>query len=254
MLSFTTPWHFLTDLVSSWVRGSVFISFLSVLLVSTSFADSYRLDNRTNNNSYDYSNSNNATSTNSGKNASNSWYSNNTSDGQEDLDSAFNERFFKTVPINQLPMLHPKGPSLWRLRQLFLEVGVSDFSQFDTCGREISILADKASNPQAILLYSDKLKKEILVRPATYHWCFYYWSLDLENRIGSDLLARSYIAQQDFFIHRTRGLLILARALADQKEGWRYFSFLRTRYMEISKVYFARELEIFSGIFSQNAP
>lgn len=179
------------------------------------------------------------------------WYENdnNNESSNDSLNSTFQDRFVTTVPIRKMPMIHPKGPSYWRLNQLFMESGINDYSQFDTCGRELDLLAEKSTNAQSLLTYSERLKNQVSVNPSTYHWCFYYWSLDLEQRMGSNVLARSYTAQHDFFIKRARGLLILARALRSQPQGSLYFSFLKNRYIDLSKIYFARELESFDGMF-----
>lgn len=92
-----------------------------------------------------------------------------------------------------------------------------------------------------------KLQKNIrgaaIKNPELYHWCFYRiatlidWSLEKDDGV----LPREKMPR---FFNRMKALWALARVLDNIYSTRMYFSYIRIRYMQISKDYFGRPLEV----------
>ena len=114
--------------------------------------------------------------------------------------------------------------------------------QVEACMSDVSALSSTATNQDTLLEASSKLKTEMAQAPhEVYHWCFYGLMVRLDNALAkNDVIIETQI---DVFFTGMKALWLLGAAL-DQGSGEEtYMTYLRHRYVSISKEKFGRSLE-----------
>ena len=161
--------------------------------------------------------------------------SNNTDDEDDDGEFGAVQKISKTP--------HPKQATAWETRKLLLTSKLPATESLNSCQEELRSLASEAGSEEDMVRLQEAVASAARRNPQLYHWCFYRivtlidWSLDKDEGV----LPRDKIPR---FFSRMKGLWALARALDDIYRTRLYFSYLRIRYMQISKDYFGRSLDV----------
>jgi hypothetical protein len=141
--------------------------------------------------------------------------------------------FATSQSTQQLLMEHPMPPT-----------------QVATCWKQIQAdqggIVDERDLLHAKRIFGSKVQE----KRALYHWCFYYMTEDLGDRLRVDAL--SFQKKVELFYDSMKTLWVLARTLdaaawqaapKGETDKQRYFEYLRMRYMEISKESLGREVK-----------
>lgn len=147
-------------------------------------------------------------------------------------------------PFDDKPMTHPLAPTYWRTRELLINSGITDYAPLTKCHDDVAKLAEKSLNQAALLSAMGFLYETMKQHPSLYHWCFYYSMMQIDLRLDSDLINRSYFEKYNYYIKEMKVMWILARALDHATQSKKYFGFLRRRYIEISKEHFGKQLDV----------
>lgn len=141
---------------------------------------------------------------------------------------------------------HPTEATAWDTRKLLLSSKLPSVDLLNSCQEELRSLASDAGSQEDLLRLEKNLRSAAARNPELYHWCFYRiatlidWSLEKDEGI----LPRDKMPR---FFTRMKGLWALARALDNLYGTKLYFSYIQIRYMQISKDYFGRPLEVFTS-------
>jgi hypothetical protein len=149
------------------------------------------------------------------------------------------------TPFDQI--VHPTAPSYWRTRELLINSGITDFAPLQACRNSVGVLADKALNQAALLAAINFLHETMKTSTGLYHWCFYYSMMQLDLKLDSDLINRSYVEKFNYFIKEMKVLWVMARALDRTFATKKYFGYLRPRYVSISKEHFGKHLDVMNA-------
>jgi len=109
------------------------------------------------------------------------------------------------------------------------------------CTDEIKAIAKTSSNKELLAQAQLSLMKTVASNPTLYHYCFYSVMMELDQKLDEGGPMMTDLADQ--FFAGFRALWILGRTLDASSGTGEYFTYLRKRYVQISKDYFGRDLE-----------
>ena len=151
----------------------------------------------------------------------------------------------KIEPKNQLPF--PKDASAWSTQTLLLGETIPPKYNLEKCANDIAFISHEANNEATMLDIKQNLTQQVEKSPQFFHWCYFFMIRKVDSGLqsgGHDLKNKS-----DFFLVKMKQLWILASALDFVLQDVRYFKFLQIRYLQLSKRYFGRNLDIISNPF-----
>lgn len=143
---------------------------------------------------------------------------------------------------NDLGLPHPAKPSAWHVRTFVTTQPQPPVAKVTACIEQVAAIAKDAENEQGLAAGQIQVGNLIGTDLAVYHYCFYQMMLRLDMRMeaGGPLMDDLATA----FFDGMRRLWILARALDAGMGRDTYFKFLARRYIDMSRQYFGRYIEV----------
>ncbi len=139
---------------------------------------------------------------------------------------------------------HPTSASSFATQRLLMVARLPKQTRLDACKDELRTLGKEIRSRESLLQSEESFVGAISKNPTFYHWCFYYSTGQLNQRLENAERVASLQALATDFTHSMKGLWILARALEHATGNAQYFRFLRERYIEASQQYFGRNLDV----------
>lgn len=152
-----------------------------------------------------------------------------------------------TIDSGDGPLAHPVAPSKWRTQELMLRASLPNYEKLQACQTEVRALGAKAINRELLLESRNILAQAVNRNKVIYHWCFYLTAMQLDNQIDKLDVKVSFLDKYKLFIKEMKGLWILARALDATFGSKRYFGYIRSRYIDMTRDYFGRDLTVISA-------
>lgn len=151
-------------------------------------------------------------------------------------------------------LLHPKKPDKLITKFIVMTAHTPPRKDMEECRQDMRTLADNAINPEMMLSTTQKVADVVRNSRPYYHWCFYYSMVVIDNQLEEDGFGVLLEEQSLNFSKAMKAQWILAVALDQASGSQRYFNYLRTRYQQISREYFAREVIIVAPPFGVPRP
>ncbi len=151
-------------------------------------------------------------------------------------------------------LAHPKAASAWNTKILVMTSVKPDESRLTACENEIHALAKLAKNSETMLLAVQKMTPEVQRNKQLYHWCFYNSMMKLDNKLMNDAFGVAYEAKVTGFQQSIKAEWLLAMALDRGHSRQTYYNYLQKRYLELSRDYFGRELDIYAPPMGRTVP
>jgi hypothetical protein len=139
---------------------------------------------------------------------------------------------------------HPNRPSASQTKILVMNTNMPPQTDLDGCRKELDALSEYATSQETLILAMQKFSALIGEDVDLYHWCFYYSMLVLDNKLENDGLGVYWEEKNKKFAENMKSLWILALSLDKNLNTTSYFTYLQTRYVQISREYFAKELDV----------
>jgi hypothetical protein len=137
---------------------------------------------------------------------------------------------------------HPKKPTAWDTRVLISTTPQPNSTKISDCFEQIHRIATDAGNQQDMLAAQSHVTNLAAQDVKTYHFCFYQMMVRLDERL--DVGGPMMTELADAFFDNMKQLWLLARGL-DQLGGQKlYFDYLQQRYVQQSRQYFGREVDV----------
>ncbi|TWW09652.1 hypothetical protein E3A20_12230 [Planctomyces bekefii] len=114
---------------------------------------------------------------------------------------------------------------------------------------ELSARNAESSNQDELLQAPQGLGSLVSQDLQTFHFCFFQIVNKLDERLAIGGPLMSEVAS--IYFETMKGLWILARSLDQVTGSNRYFSYLRVRYVQISKEIFGRDIEVVAPPLSE---
>ena len=165
------------------------------------------------------------------------------------------------------PLPHPASPTAWNTKAMMMTTPHPPDARLLACHNEMLAIAKNAINPDTMLWAQGRVATEIRANFALYHWCFYNSMMLLDNKLQNDGMGLLLEQQAQNFSLSVRSLWILAGALdrlaaasetasetasATGKAARQpYYEFLQARYMELSRDYYGRSLDVVAPSFGR---
>ena len=148
---------------------------------------------------------------------------------------------------NDYPIKHPKDSSPWTLKTMIMTAQKPADDDLIRCNQEILAISKETFNESGILVAKEKIFNDVNQLHSRYHWCFYFSIVTLNNKLKGDGLGKELKTRLKNFHLEMKSILVLASTLDQVKQSSVYMTYARKRYMEISKIHFARELMAIPG-------
>lgn len=155
------------------------------------------------------------------------------------------------VNEEQTGLPHPKNSTAWAVQALLAASQLPPASILQECRDRILSIGKEASNEGSLMQSARSLEALTMAAPERFHWCFYASVVELDANLERIGVSQDQRAEM-FFVHM-QGLWPLAMALDRHFKVTTYFSYLRSRYLQISKDYFARDLDVFGNPIIQES-
>lgn len=137
---------------------------------------------------------------------------------------------------------HPEKPDPLATERLLLMVEQPHPGDVDRCLERVHNLSEVVNSDRALLAAKEAFTLEVLDDIFVYHWCFYQKMRTLDRNLTS--FSVPYEEKGALFFETMKALWLLAQALDEVATDKRYFSYLRERYVQISREIFGRPVEI----------
>jgi len=153
-------------------------------------------------------------------------------------------------PKTELPFIdehglsHPKKATAWQTRKMLMMSELPPPDRLRGCKTDVDAISQESRNKDDVIKATRTMKILVEQDPKFYHWCFYTYVTLVDQRLDSQ--GTTFDERSQFFIHSMRGLWILGRTLDAEWESDLYFRYLRARYVQLSRDYFGRNLEVLS--------
>jgi hypothetical protein len=148
---------------------------------------------------------------------------------------------------------HPSSPTAWNTRALIMTTPHPPEARLITCHNEMLAIAKNALSDEAMVWALERVSTEISANVGLYHWCFYNSMMLLDNKLLNDGMGLLLDQKAKNFALSFRALWILALSLEEVRRdpARPYFEFLKVRYLELSRDYFGRELNVVGRPFGE---
>jgi hypothetical protein len=168
-------------------------------------------------------------------------------DGESDEDEDEDET--KGSGLN-LP--HPAKLSAFHTRVFVMTQPQPPPDRIAACFEQLTAIANEAGNQEALLTAQSQASALVANDLSVYHFCFFQMIVKLDERMDAggplmDDLATAFFAG-------IKRLWILARALDANMGREKYFDWLTKRYVQMSRDYFGRTIEVLAPPMSQVQP
>jgi hypothetical protein len=170
-------------------------------------------------------------------------------DEDEDVESEEEEEEEKSAGLS-LP--HPAKPSAFHTRVFVMTQPQPPPDRIAACFEQLTAIASDAGNQEAMLTAQSQASALVANDLSVYHFCFYQMIVKLDERMDAggplmDDLATAFFAG-------IKRLWILARALDANMGREKYFDWLTKRYIQMSRDYFGRSIEVLAPPMSNVQP
>lgn len=125
-------------------------------------------------------------------------------------------------------------------------------ARLGTCSDEIRALARESTSQEQLMRAQMDLTESVGQDPTLYHFCFYNVMVELDQKLDEGGPVMTELASE--FFAGFRALWILGRSLDAVTGKTTYFDYVRKRYVQVSKDYFGRDLEIYAPAFRLDTP
>jgi len=136
----------------------------------------------------------------------------------------------------------PEKTNAWYTQMLVATTPQPQLEQIRNCIEEIVLTGNEAGNSNAMISAQTPISSSVEQNPAVYHWCFFQIMVSIDNKLHHQGSLMQDIAN-DFF-DGMKQLWILSQVLDSHHKTNRYFDYLQTRYVEISKDVFGRDVVV----------
>jgi hypothetical protein len=136
----------------------------------------------------------------------------------------------------------PQRPEKWYTRMLVATHPQPEADDVANCMDSVTIAAEDAQNSQDMIQAQYQLANSVEQGAQAHHWCFFQIIVGLDDRLGKGGALMTDTAD-DFFVSM-RQLWILGRSLDNHRGGSKYFDYVRTRYLQINKDIFGRDVMV----------
>ncbi|MBI2602867.1 MAG: hypothetical protein HYW48_07420 [Deltaproteobacteria bacterium] len=160
--------------------------------------------------------------------------------GYETVRDTFSRKL--DVDVHPPNLSHPETSDALSTERLLLMVEQPHPGDIDRCLERIHNLTEVVNNDRALLAAKEAFTLEVLEDIFVYHWCFYQKMRTLDRDLTS--FSVSYEEKGARFFESMKTLWLLAQALDEVAVNKRYFSYLRERYVQISRDIFGRPVDI----------
>lgn len=162
-------------------------------------------------------------------------------DSKNEMKSVNNSKMNDELP-------HPRTSSEWDLNLFIVGNNRPPANEINECIKELLVLTKDATNDFSLIESKNKFTENVEDKSEFYHWCFYSMLHALDLKLDEETMGLE--KRKNIFFKNMRGLWLLSQTLDESREVQIYFSFLRSRYLDMSKKYFGRDLEIVNQPFS----
>ena len=146
---------------------------------------------------------------------------------------------------NLIALTHPASTSAAATRLLVLTAALPEENLLANCAEEIRLVAETTDSPESMLAARDKVSFEVKQAPATFHWCFYKMIVDLDDQLRNDNIGVLLEERAENFLKEMKALWLLSMGLdLATKTKHSYFSYLRRRYIDLSRSFYGRDVEV----------
>lgn len=148
--------------------------------------------------------------------------------------------YIEVDPSTSLP--HPKRATAAITQFLVMTNQMPPRDRLEQCREETQALARSALNSEVLALTTKRVADVVNNSLSVYHWCFYYSMVIIDDKLQGDGFG-TLLSEQTFnYSMSMKAVWILAIALDQATSGHRYFDYLRARYVQISRDFFARDI------------
>jgi len=154
----------------------------------------------------------------------------------------------------------PRSTSAWDTRKLLMANRATiNHEAVQTCRDSLTALTTNAESQEDMLRAVETVLPLVARDSGTWHWCFFHLVVTLDERMerGGSLFEELAPA----FFDTMRKLWVLSVALDKHDEGNTYFKFMRRRYIDMSRDWFGRRVDVvgppmkgFTGSGPDNKP
>lgn len=167
----------------------------------------------------------------------------NSQNSSEALDNFFLEEQNERAQETEISKF-PETANARDTRLLLVTSTLPAQDRLQSCQNEMKALAQNIRNLEDLILQKKRILYEIGQNSNLYHWCFFKLVTVLDNKLQNDDLGiRLEVRYQNFNLYM-KALWILAAALNDTLSTRRYLVYLRTRYIQISRDFFGRQIDV----------
>jgi hypothetical protein len=152
--------------------------------------------------------------------------------------------------LQDLP--HPRKPTAFATRVLISISDLPPAGNLLACSEEITAISKQATSQEQLLKAQMAVSQMVTNNQSLYHFCYYNMMAELDQKLSVGGPVMTEMASTFFTSFRT--LWILSRALDTSTGKSVYFDYLRKRYVQISKDYFGRDVEIYAPAFREGIP
>lgn len=151
-----------------------------------------------------------------------------------------------------LSLPHPAKPSAFHTRVFVMTQPQPPPDRIAACFEQLTAIANDAGNQEAMLTAQSQASALVANDLSVYHFCFYQMIVKLDERMDAggplmDDLATAFFAG-------IKRLWVLARALDANMGREKYFDWLTKRYIQMSRDYFGRSIEVLAPPMSNVQP
>jgi hypothetical protein len=136
---------------------------------------------------------------------------------------------------------HPAVATAWYTRALVSTAKLPETEFVASCREDIHAIGAASLNHDAMVEAEKQIKTLIQGKLEAYHWCFYVSMLHLDLLLATSREQIDAVAGK--FLSNMRDMWILARALDRERGGTKYFTYLKSRYIQLSQDFFGRPLK-----------
>ncbi len=145
---------------------------------------------------------------------------------------------------------HPKHPTAWNTKVLLLTNEIPPKAKLSGCKQQVDSLSKKARSPESLIAAQHQAIVDVKENQEIYHWCFYKIMADLDDTLLNDHMSMSFQERNVRFLEDMRVLWIIAFSLDDIENDHAYMDYIRTRYVQLSNDFFARNVDVLGNPLS----
>ena len=135
---------------------------------------------------------------------------------------------------------HPETPDAFGTQALILASEQPQPEQIDRCKVYLTSLAGVIDDDASLLSSKEKLSQDISKEIPTYHWCYYQMVRNLDVDMTSSQF--SFDQKGEKFFVGMKILWLLAKSLEEVTQDFRYFNYLKERYVQLNHDIFGRSM------------